>query len=405
MRTLLLLWIILLLTGLPQSGSAQDLAVIAEKLYTMSPAGVLTDGVVLIENGKIRAVGNASDLRIPSGIPVLRTAVATPGFVDAHASVGLSGAYNVTADQDIDENTEPNTAELRAIDGYLPTEMLVRYLLEQGVTTVHVGPGYLNPIAGQSAIFKTTGNTVQDALVQFPAAMMLNLGEAPKFPDKAPTTRMATAMIIRKALQEAIGYAQKQNSAAEDEKPPVDLRQAALAQVTDGTIPAVITCHRSDDIMTALRLAKEFNLRLIIDGGTDAFLLRDEIKAAGVPVLVAPTMQRPGNMENLNGTFESAAFLWKAGIPIAIQSGFESYVPKTRIISFEAGVAMANRLPEIEALRAITISPAKILGISNRVGSLETGKDADIVLLDGAPLEYLTHVEAVIVEGKTVYER
>ena len=241
--------------------------------------------------------------------------------------------------------------------------------------------------------------------MQFPVAMMFNLGEAPKGSGKAPTTRMGTALLIRKALQAAVMYAEKQESDDEDEPPARDLKKEALALAIRGEIFSVFTCHRSDDIMTALRIAREFGLRLILDGATEAYLLREEIRDAGVPVLVAPTMQRTSSIEKLNGTFENAAFLQKAGIPIAIQSGISGYVPRTRVIPFEAGIAMAYGLSEIEALAAITIGPARILGIDDRVGSLETGKDADIVLHDGPPLEYLTHVTHVFVNGAVVYER
>jgi imidazolonepropionase-like amidohydrolase len=388
---------------------AQKVAIVAEKLFTMSDAGTLNNGVVLIEDGKIKQVGDQASLSVPEGYQIHRAKVASPGLIDAHSYIGLTGVYNVLADQDMDENTDPNTADLRAIDGFNPTEKLVAYALRYGVTTVQVGPGPSNPIAGQAGIFKTYGKTVRETLVKFPSAMMFNLGEKPKAvygsKNKAPSTRMATAALIRRALNQAKIYAQKQQSEKNEKRPEFDPRKEALAKVVTGEIPAIITGHRSDDIVTALRIAKEFDLRLILDGATEGYLIRDEIKKAGVPVLVAPTMQRLGTLETLNSSYENAAFLWRAGIPFAIQSGFESYVPKTRIVLFEAAIATANQLPEEEALKAITLYPAQILGIDDRLGSLEAGKDADIVLFDGDPLEYLSHVTAVFVNGKVAYSR
>jgi len=394
-----------MLVGTAGNVAAQPVAVRADRLYTMAGQGVIEDGVVLIENGVIGAVGPASSVTIPAGVTVIRTLVATPGFVDAHAQVGLAGAYNVPADQDMDENTDVNTAQLRAIDGFKADELLVRYVLAHGVTTVHVGPGPSNPIAGQSGVFKTHASTVDEALMKFPVAMMFNLGETPKYGDGAPKTRMATAAIIRKALLGAEQYRDKLSKAEDGEEPDRDLQKEALVAALRGEVLSVFTCHRSDDIMTALRLAREFNLSLVLDGATEAYLVRDRIREAGVPVLVAPTMQRTSAIEKLNGTFENAAFLQRTGIPIAIQSGLVGYVPKTRVAPFEAGVAWANGLAEQDALEAITIGAARILGIDDRVGSLEAGKDADIVLLDGPPLEYLTHVTHVFVNGAVVYER
>jgi imidazolonepropionase-like amidohydrolase len=177
----------------------------------------------------------------------------------------------------------------------------------------------------------------------------------------------------------------------------------ALASVLRREIPLLVSADRSQDIITALRLAKEFNIRIVLDGAAEAYLVIDQIKAAGVPVIVHPTMERAGG-ESENLSMEAAATLRRAGIPIALQSGYETYVPKVRVVLFEAGVAAANGLSFTDALSAITIDAARILGISNRVGSLETGKDADLALFDGDPFEYTTHVTGVIVNGKVVSE-
>jgi imidazolonepropionase-like amidohydrolase len=208
---------------------------------------------------------------------------------------------------------------------------------------------------------------------------------------------MGTAALIRKALVEAQNYDRK--------KADRNLKMEALARVVKGEIPAVFTAHREDDILTAIRIGREFNLKLILDGATEGYLVADEIKKAGVPVIVGPVMIRALGLDRRNATLENAAILAGKGIPIAIQSGFEGYVPKTRIALFEAAVAASNGLGIERALAAITISPARILGISERVGSIEEGKDADLVLFDGDPFEYRTHVDAVIAGGTIVRQK
>ena len=380
---------------------AQKIAVEGETVYTMGGKGSIANGVVLIQDGKITAAGAA--LAIPSDYRRLRAKVVTPGFVDAHSTIGLSGIFNIPADQDQDETSDPNQAELRAVDGFNPNDALVDYALEDGVTTVQAAPGHKNAIAGQSAIFKTHAGrrTVENMAVRSVSAMFFTLGEEAKEAygpkGKAPATRMGTAALIRKALVEAQNYDRK--------KPDRNLKMEALARVVKGEIPAVFTAHREDDILTAIRIGREFNLKLILDGATEGYLVADEIKKAGVPVIVGPVMIRALGLDRRNATLENAAILAGKGIPIAIQSGFEGYVPKARIALFEAAVAASNGLGIERALAAITISPARILGISERVGSIEEGKDADLVLFDGDPFEYRTHVDAVIAGGTIVRQK
>ena len=333
--------------------------------------------------------------------------------------VGLAGWYNVLADQDQDETTGPNQAELRAIDGFNPSEPLLAYLLQHGVTVIQAGPGRSNPIGGQAGIFKTHGSTVEAMTLRFPSAMIFTLGEVPKKTygerKQTPMTRMGTAALIRQALLGAQSYAkqwQDYASSADDtsedkdhKAPDRDLKKEALAAVVQGELPALFTVHREDDILTALRIAKEFNLTLLLDAATEGYLVAPEIQQAGVPVIVHPSMQRISSLETSNTSLENAAILADAGIRIALQSGFESYVPKTRIVLFEAAIAMVNGLGFERALRAITLDAAQILGIDARVGSLEAGKDADLVLFDGDPFEYTSHIQTVILNGQVVYQR
>lgn len=247
-------------------------------LSTESSAGTLSPGVVLIDNGKITAVGPASSITIPEGFERLHAKVATPGLIDAKTSVGLSGWYNTRADQDQDESTDPNTADVRALDSFNPREPLLEYIRNLGVTTVQTGPGPDNPIAGQAAIFKTAGaHGVMEAdamAVRAYSAMVFNLGENPKdvygSQHKPPSTRMGTAEIIRKALLEAQNYGRKweeweKSEKKDSSKPPArDLKLEALARVVEGKVPAIFVADREDDISTALRIAREFSLKPIL---------------------------------------------------------------------------------------------------------------------------------------------
>ena len=401
---------------------AQTIAVSGKTIHTVSQAGTIQDGVILIQDGRIAQVGPAAEVTIPSEAERFAAEVITPGFIDAHSVVGLSGWHNVLADQDQDETTAPNQAELRAIDGFNPADPLLAYLLRHGVTVIQAGPGHGNPIGGQAGIFKTAGTAVEAMTIRFPSAMIFTLGESPKKVyggrKHTPMTRMGTAALIRQALTDARVYAtqwqeyetQEADTVEEPEEkkkkaPDRDLKKEALAAVVQGQLPALITAHREDDILTALRIAQEFKLTLILDAATEGYLVTPEILQAGIPVIVHPTMQRIRSPETTNTSLENAALLAEAGIAIALQSGVEAYMPKTRLVLFEAAIAMVNGLGFERALRSITIDAARLLSIDKIVGSLDVGKDADLVLFDGNPFEYTSHIQAVILNGRTVYQR
>jgi imidazolonepropionase-like amidohydrolase len=319
--------------------------------------------------------------------------------------VGLSGYLNQPTDQDQVERSAAIQPELRAIDAYNSREKLVEYLRGFGVTTIHTGHGPGALVSGQTMIIKTAGDPDDPAAIMEPSAMIAaSLGAAGLGQQgKAPGTRSKAIAMLRAEFIKANEYLNKQATLAEDKRPARDLRLEALGRVLKGEMPLLVTVHRSYDILSALRLAKEFNIRLVLDGASESYLVIDQIKASGFPVIIHPTMYRAvGDAENLS--FETAATLRKAGIPVALQSGYESYVPKTRVVLFEAGTAAANGLTAEEALATITIDAARILKIDKRVGSLEQGKDADIVLFDGDPFEYSTHVTGVVLNGKVVSE-
>lgn len=384
--------------------SAADLAVRGEIVHTMAGEPI-RDGVVLIRDGKIAAVGPAAEIAVPDDVTPLRAAVVTPGLIDGRATAGLTGIYNHAHDQDQLEHSSPVQPALRALDAYNAHEELIEYLREYGITTLHTGhaPGEL--ISGQTMIVKTFGNTVDEAVLVKTAAVAATLGtEAQKSGGKSPGTRGKMMEMLRSELIKAQAYAKKREKDDPEKQPERDLARESLARVLAGELPLMITAHRAQDIASALRLQKEFGFKLWLDGAAEAYVLIDEIKAAGVPVFVHPPLMRMYG-ELKNASFETAAKLRLAGIPIALESSFEDYVPKTRVVLFEAAIAAANGLTFEQALGAITIDAAKILGVADRVGSLEVGKDADLALYDGDPFEYTTHCVGVIIDGEVVSEQ
>ncbi|HYE94905.1 MAG TPA: amidohydrolase family protein, partial [Rubricoccaceae bacterium] len=328
----------------------------------------------------------------------------TPGLVDARTTVGLSGLLNQPHDQDQLDRGNALQPGLRALDAYNAQDELVQWLLGYGVTTVHTGhsPGAL--AAGQTIVVKTAYGTLDEALVDSTTMLAMTLGPTIRGYFENPGTRARAAADLRRALYDALEYARKREDRDPAKRPAYDLDKEALAAVATGQMPALLTAHRANDILTALRLAREFpQLELVLDGAAEAYLVLDQIQAAGVPVILHPTMMRADG-EAEHATFETAARLHEAGIPFAIQSGYETYVPKTRVVLFEAAMAAAHGLPTDAALAAVTIGAARILGVDDRVGSLEPGKDADLVLFDGDPFEYTSHVCAVVVDGRVVDE-
>ena len=382
--------------------AAAQIAVKGETVYTMKGTPI-ANGVVLIKNGKIEKVGAEKDVKIPADYQVLSGKIVTPGLIDAHSVVGLAGMYNQRHDQDQLDKTNAIQPELRALDAYNARDELIEWLRDYGITTVHTGhaPGAL--VSGQSIIVKTTGETVEESLIDSSAMLTMTLGATVGRNFKSPGTRAKGMAMLRSDFLKAQEYRKKMSAKEKDKAPARDLKMEALAAALDGKLPVLITAQKAPEIMSALRLAREFGLNLVLDGAAEAYLLLDEIKTAGVPVIVHPTMARNYG-DTQNAAFDTAFKLKSAGIPFAFQSGYESYVPKTRVALFEAGVAAGNGLSRDDALRALTIDAANILGIQSRVGSLEKGKDADVVIFDGDPLEYLSKVCAVIINGKIIHQ-
>jgi imidazolonepropionase-like amidohydrolase len=379
----------------------KKIVILAGRIHTATGPPI-EKGAVVIDAGVITAVLKESEFVIPADATILTAAEVTPGLIDPFCVAGLTGAWNIPADQDQDELSDPNQADLRVYDGFNPHEPLLEFLRANGVTVIHTTPGRANVIAGQSAIFRADGYTVDTAALRPTAAILINLGESPKEAAKAkgPQTRMAVAGLVRKAFAEADAYRRRPAGGAKNPK------HDALVPALEGTIPVYFAAHRMDDIATALRLAQEFKLRPVIALGTEAYRMAGQLKEAGVPVVVHPTMQRAaGSMETLHGFTGTAAVLADQGVTISIGTAFEGYVPKTRVLRHEAAMAAANGLGHARALKAVTIDAAKLLGIEAKYGSIEKGKAADIVLYDGDPFEHTTHVTTTVMGGRVVYDR
>ena len=396
MRTLLIAGALLLAAGAAEA----QVAVRGETIYTMDGAPI-QDGVVLIgANGRIERVGTAAQVAIPSGYRTLAARVVTPGLVDAHTVVGLAGYLGQAHDQDQLERSNAIQPGLRAVDAYNARERLVEWVREYGVTTMHTGHGPGALVSGQTMIVKTTGDNVNEAVIDTLAAVAFTLGPEVQQNFTNPGSRAKGVALLRAKLIEAQNYARNRAGAT---APARNLDLDILAAVLDRRVPAMITAQRATEILAALRLQREFGFDLILDGAAESYLVIDEIRTANVPVILHPTMARHGGTLE-NATLETAQRLRAAGIRVALQTGFEGYVPKTRVLLFEAAMAAAYGMPFEQALATVTIDAARILGIDARVGSLAAGKDGDVVLYDGDPFEHTSHVCAVIIDGRVVRE-
>jgi len=371
---------------------AQQLAVKGETVYTMAGEPI-TDGIVLISDGKIQQIGSAAAISIPEGYELFEAPVVTPGMIDTRTVVGLAGIFNMPHDQDQLETSNPFQPDLRAVDAYNAREDLVVWLRNLGVTTLHTGHGPGALASGQTMIVKSFGNTVEAALVDSVSMVAFTLGPSVGSNYNGnPGTRSRAMAMLRAEFIKAQEYKDRENASR-------DLKMETLASILDGDIRAMISAHKVSEILAALRLQREFGFELVIEGASEAYLLLDELKQAGVHIIIHPTMARTRG-ETANAAFTTAAALAEHDIPFTFQSGYEGYVPKTRVIHYEAGIAVANGLPFYRALQALTIDAARFLQIDERTGSLEPGKDADLVLWEGDPFEYLNRVCTVIINGK-----
>ena len=389
----------------------QPIVIQAGRLYTQSKNAdgrwnaPIENGVVVIRDGKIAAVGAADAIEVPSDAHRIAAPVVTPGLIDARSVVGLAGWLNIDHDQDQLESSEPMQPELRAIDAFNGREPLIEWIRSFGVTTVHTGhaPGQL--ISGQTMIVKTRTGEVDQVTIDpwFGVAATLGDGALASDRGKSPGTRAKQLALLRQAFIDAQSYGEKVARGQDDPEklPERNLRHEAFLQLLSREVPLIVNCHRSVDIQNALRLSREFNLRLILDGASEIYEHLDEIRAAGIAVFAHAPMARSSG-EALNASMTTFSKLIAAGIPCALESGYEGYVPKTRVVLYEAAIACAYGTSFQDALGGITLSAAEILGIADRVGSIEVGKDADVALYSGDPFEYTTHCIGVLIEGAIV---
>ena len=370
---------------------------------------VIPNGYVLLEGNKIKAVGSMD--AVPQGWagPVLDAAGGhiLPGLVDAHCHLGMCGDGLGFEAEDDNESTDPCTPHLRALDGLNPLDRCFREAREAGVTTVLTGPGSGNPINGQGLAVKTIGRWAEEMVVLEPASLKLALGENPKTVyherKETPMTRMGTAAIIRAQFSKALEYLDKQNKAdaEEDTDPPdFDPKLEALLPALRGEVPVHIHAHRADDIATAVRLAREFGLKLVVVHGTEAHLLPELLAREHIPVITGPILTDRSKPELANSTSANPALLAKAGVEIAICT--DHPVIPIQHLTLCAAVAARSGLEPEEALKAITLNGARLAGVDHRVGSLTPGKDADVVVTSGHPLDWMSRVEHVLIDGVQV---
>jgi len=377
------------------------------RVFTMA-GKVYENGCVLIENGKIKEVGEELTASFGEEIIDARGGWVLPGLVDAHSHLGTHEANMGFEGNDTNEITDPITPQLRVIDGLNPQDKAFEAVRASGVTTTLVAPGSANVIGGQCAVIKTYGRCVDEMVIVEPAAVKIAFGENPKRAykelKKMPSTRMAIAGLLRQTLYEAKAYQVRKEKAAEREEYfAVDLKLEALLPVLEGRIPVKAHAHRADDILTAIRIAKEFNVSMTLDHCTEGHLITDYIKEAGFPAIVGPTMSARSKIELTNKSFFTAVKLAASGVKIAITT--DHPVTQMQYLPLCAGLAVREGLPLEDALRAITINAAEIIGAADRVGSIEPGKDADLAIFDGNPLQTLTKTLYTIIDGRVVYKK
>lgn len=400
------------------------IAIVNGKVFTMSEMGVLEKGTVLLEGGHIVAVGEYVD--IPEDAEVYDAAgkVVMPGMIDAHCHSGIFAEGVGGFHSDGNEVSDPITPHLRALDAVHPEDQAFDDIIKAGVTTILTGPGSANLIGGQWICIKTAKRkTINEMILLEPAGMKMALGENPKrvygSMQKMPTTRMGNAATMRDAFVKAQNYLEKwqryeddlaeyevKAKKGEDAKKPTlperDLKMEALGKVLKRELKAHVHAHRADDMMTAIRIAEEFNLDLILEHATEGYKIADVLAEKKIPVTAGPIFLNREKYELKNINPANPGIMAKAGVKVAIQTDAMSTV---KYITFDAALAVREGMPEEEALKAITIHSAEIIGVEKRVGSLEPGKDADVVIFSGHPFDYHSVVEMVLVNGQVEYQR
>ncbi len=367
------------------------------------------DGYVQIEDGKIMAVGDMrtcrSDILWENDevqIVDARGNLVMPGIIEAHCHMGITEEKKGMEGDDCNENVDPVTPYLRAIDAINPMDAAFNDAIQAGITSAMIGPGSANVVGGQFAFLKTHGRCIDKMVVKAPAAMKVAFGENPKVnysgQNVSPSTRMAIAAMLREELVKAREYYTRKK--ADPEMAP-DFRYECWIPVLNGEIPLKAHVHRADDILTAVRIAKEFGLRMTLDHCSEGHLIMEELREAGFPAIVGPDMASRNKIEVKNMAFKTAGILSRKGILTAVTT--DHPVSKIQFLPICAGLAVKEGMSPEEGMRSITINAARICGVDDRVGSLTAGKDGDVVIFDGNPMEVFTRTLCTIIEGKIVY--
>lgn len=376
-------------------------------IHTMAEDEIIKNGVILIDNGKICNLG--SNIAIPENIEIIdgKNGFLMPGIIDAHCHIGMWEDGLGFEGSDGNETTDPVTPHLRAIDAINPVDKCFQEALEAGITTVATGPGSANVIGGTFATMKTYGKTIDDMVINECTAMKSAFGENPKrvYSGKkiTPSTRMATAAILRENLIKAKNYVEKQEALKNGnaKAPDFDMKLEALAKVIRKEIPLKSHAHRADDILTAIRIAKEFDLDLSLEHCTEGHLITESLKDEHIKsIIIGPSLSDRSKVELKNLTFKTPMILNKAGIKVSIMT--DHPVIPLQYISLCAALAAREGMDEEEALRSITINPARAINADHRVGSIEVGKDADIIIYNGHPFDLRNTVKLVMIDGKVV---
>lgn len=363
----------------------------------------IENGEVLVDGTKIVEIGKKLQVKDDCKIIDAAGGYIMPGIIDAHCHVGMWEDGMGFEGDDVNEITDPATPQLRAIDAVNPMDKSFEEAYKNGITCVCTGPGSANVIGGTFVIVKTYGKRIDNMVVKEPAAMKAAFGENPKrcynAKHQLPSTRMGTASILREYLFKTKEY-MKAKDKNTDKQPAFDMKLESLIPVLNKELPLKVHAHRADDIFTAIRIAKEFDINITLDHCTEGHLIADELAKEGYPAIIGPTLSTRSKIELSNLTFETPKILAAAGIKFALMT--DHPVIPLHYLPLSAALAVKAGLDEETALKALTINPAEILGISDRVGSLEKGKDADIVIFDKHPLDIQTIAKVVMINGEIV---
>jgi imidazolonepropionase-like amidohydrolase len=376
------------------------------KVLTMA-GEVIEQGCVLVENDKIIEVGERIEEKEDYTVIDAKGLWVMPGIIEAHCHIGITEEKKGAIGDDCNESTSPVTPYLRALDAVNPLDPAFHNAIQAGITSVMVGPGSTNVVGGQFIFMKTQGRIIDRMVLLAPAAMKISFGENPKTSYKdlnsPPATRMAIASLLREELFKANEYRQaKMQAMRNGESFKTDYNLECWIPVLEKKIPLKAHVHRTDDIMTAIRIAKEFDLRLTLDHCSEGHIIADEIKESGYPAIVGPDMACRNKIEIRNADFKTSGVLASKGILVAITT--DHPVTLIQYLPICAGLAAKKGLGIEEGLKAITINAAKICGVDDRVGSIEVGKDADIAIFTGNPMETFTHTVYTIINGEIIYK-